>query len=356
MVQPQNKGMRRVIAVLCCIPIGFTSLPCVYALGTDAGESIENTATVNFEIGGTAQAPVASNTTVTVVDELLDVVVVADDGAPVAVSSPQSGAILQFSVTNNGNSSEVFRLIADDDVAEGGFNPTLNQLYIESNGVPGLQIGADTAYVPGISDPSLTEDESLILYVQSDIPAALSQADNGDVQLRAVAQTVIDQAATDDPTAPGWPAPGTSYAGLGSGGGDAVVGSSHDTGSLLLLATGRYQVSNAVVSVSKSVIGVLDPFGGSSVIPGSIITYQLELSVAGTGTADNIVVSDPLPTELAYVLSSLEIDTVAEDDDFAPSGTDTSGFNVGSNTVVVDRGSIVGGSANVIITFNAEIQ
>ena len=96
-----------------------------FALGTDAGVNIENSATVNFEIGGLAQTPVDSNTTQTLVDELLEVAVVSDDGGPVAVGSPDTDAVLQFSVTNNGNGDEVYRIVADDDVAEGGFNPSL---------------------------------------------------------------------------------------------------------------------------------------------------------------------------------------------------------------------------------------
>ncbi len=345
----------RLIFVAFTVGAAFAPLQ-LHALGTDAGTNIENTATVNFEIGGLPQTPVASNTTQTRVDELLDVVVVNNDGGAVAVGSPDTGAVLQFTVTNNGNGAEVYRIVADADVAEGGFNPTLDQLYLETNGTPGLQVGSDTAYVPGISDPSINEDESLVVYVVSNIPGGLAQADNGDVELRAVAQTVIDQAGTDDPGAAGWPTPGTSYAGLGDGGGDAVVGSSYDSGSLLLLNTGRYQVSNAVISVTKSVLSIADPFGGSTVVPGSVITYQLVLTVAGTGTADAVVMTDPLPVELAYVANTLIIDAVAEDDDFAPVGVDGSGYNAGAAEIVVDRGSVAGGSPNVVITFDAEVQ
>lgn len=341
------------VTFLLCL---LSPVAAVYGLGTDAGTNIENSATVNFEIGGLAQTPVNSNTTQTRVDELLDIVVVNDDGGAVAVGSPDTGVVLQFTVTNNGNGAEVYRIIADADVAEGGFNPTLDQLYLESNGTPGLQVGSDTAYVSGISDPNLNEDESLVVYVVSNIPGGLSQSDNGDVEVRAVAQTVIDQAGTDDPNNASWPLPGTSYAGLGDGGGDAVVGSSYDLGALLLLSTGRYQVSNAVVTISKSVLSVLDPFGGTTVVPGSVITYQLELSVAGSGTAEAVVISDPLPAELGYVANTLMIDAIAEDDDFAPAGVDGSGYNAGSAEIIVDRGTISGGSPNVLVTFNAEVQ
>lgn len=336
--------------------LSLTPVSSVFAIGTDAGVNIENTATVNFEIAGSPQTPVVSNTTQTRVDELIDAVVVNDNGGPVATGTPDSGVLLQFTVTNNGNGTETFRVVAEDDVAEGGFNPALNQVYLESNGVPGLQIGGDTAYLPGTGDPALAADESVVVYIESNIPGGLSQGDNGDIRLRAVAVTIYEEESTDDPDSAGWPDPGVAYAGRGDGGGDAVVGSSHDTSNLLVRTTGRYQISSAVVAITKNATGVIDPFGGSTVVPGSVITYRLEITVTGSGTAENVVVSDVLPAELDYEANSLLIDGVSEDDDFAPSGTDNSGFNSGSSTLVVDRGSVTGGSPTIVIEFEAAVR
>ncbi len=326
------------------------------ALGTSAGVSIENTATASFDIAGTPQTPVSSNTTQTLVDELIEVVVVSDNGGAVGVGTPQSSAVLQFTVTNNGNGAEAFRLIADAAVAEGGFDPTVNQLYLESNGVPGLQPGADTAYITGSADPLLAEDEVLTVYVEAAIPAGLAQNDAGDIELRAVAVTVFNQAGTDDPGDPAWPLPGTAYAGLGNGGGDAVVGVAHDNTNLVLLADGRFQVSAAVLAVVKTVLQVLDPFGGATVVPGSVITYQLEISVAGTGNADNVALSDVLPVALEYEADSLTIDGVAEDDDFAPAATDTSGYDANLRAVLVNRASLAAGGAPTVVTFAASVR
>jgi len=334
--------------------IGATT---VQAIGTDAGVNIQNTASAAFEINGTPQTPVASNTVQTIVDELLDVVVVDDNGGPVAVSVSEVGAILQFTITNNGNGTEVFRITADDAVNEGGFDPALNQLYLESNAIPGLQIGGDTSYVSGSSDPILLEDESLVVYVESNIPGGLAQGDNGDVQIRAVAQTIITAiGGIDDPDDAAWPIPGVSYVGAGDGGGDAVVGTSNDITSLLMRTTGRYTVSDAVVSIVKTATNVVDPFGGSTLVPASIISYQLEISVIGSGTAEALIIRDLIPAELNYQVGTLQISGVVEDDDFAPSGTDNSGFDVGTTTIIVDQGDVVGGGASIIVTFDAAIR
>ncbi|XOV82296.1 MAG: hypothetical protein ACFHXK_15710 [bacterium] len=290
----QQIGM---FVLVCSALFGTTS---GHAIGTDAGVNISNTATATFSVNGSAQSPVNSNTVVTIVDELLDVVVIDDNSGPVAVGAGATGAILQFSITNNGNGSEVYRIIAEADVNEGGFDPLLNQLYIESNGLPGLQVGGDTPYVTGSGDPLLTEDSTLILYVQSDMPGGLVQGDNGDIQISAIAQTIIDATGgLDNPDDPSWPVPGTSYAGLGDGGGTAVVGTSADINALLLRNQGRYQVSEAVVSIDKSAVNVADPFGGTSIVPGSVITYELTLRVVGSGIAQAVRVSDVMPADLA---------------------------------------------------------
>ena len=331
--------------------------PAAHAVGTDAGTSIQNTATATFDIGGVPQTPVSS-TLATQVDELIDVVVVDDIGGTVAVSSPQGSALLQFTVTNTGNGSEVFRIIADVAISEGGFDPTLIQLYLETNGVPGLQTGGggDTAYVSGFSDPTLLEDEALTVYVDSSIPVGQAQNDEGHVELRAIAETIINQAGTDDPTDPSFPVPGTAYAGFGDGGGAAVIGASHDPVSLLILTTGIYRVSAAVVVIDKTSTGVVDPFGGATYVPGSIVGYELQITVSGAGDAENLVITDVMPADLEYQAGSLVVNGTPEDDDFAPAGTDNAGFDSGTQTITVDLGTVAGGSPVISITFDAAIR
>ncbi len=338
-----------------------------FAVGTDAGREINNTAEASFSIGGVPQTPVVSTTAQVYVDELLDVTVVSDDGGPVGVGTPETGAVLQFTVTNTGNGDESFRLIADPVIAGDEFDPTLNQIYLESNGLPGLQTGAggDTAYVAGSNDPALAADASIVVYVESDIAAGLNQNDQADVELRAVSTTVVAQAGTDDPAAPAWPAVGDSYAGAGDldevGGSNvtAVVGTSHDLGALLLRATGTYEVIAAVVELFKTAPTVLDPFGGTSLVPGAIITYQIDATVTGTGTAEALSVSDALPADVDYVPGSLTVSALPAgedaDDDFAPAGTDNTGYDAGNRTVTAVLGDVTG-TTTVTVTFQATIQ
>lgn len=338
-----------------------------FALGTSAGREINNTAEASFSIGGVPQTPVLSTTAQVYVDELLDVTVVSDDGGPVGSSSPETGVVLQFTVTNTGNGTETFQLVADPGIAGDQFDPTINQVYLESNGVPGLQTGpgGDDAYVPGGNDPTLAADTAVVVYVEADIPAGQNQNDEADVQLRAVSTTVIAGAGTDDPADANWPAVGDSYAGAGDldevGGGNvtAVVGTSHDLGNLLLRAEGTYQVIAAVVSLAKTVAAVLDPFGGTTLVPGSILTYQIVVTVTGAGTAQALVVDDELPADVDFVPASITVSALPAgeepDDDFAPAGTDNTGYDAGNRTVITSLGDLAGGTT-VTVTFQAVIQ
>jgi uncharacterized repeat protein (TIGR01451 family) len=338
------------------------------ALGTAAGREILNTAEARFDLGGVPQTPVSSNPVQTFVDELLDVTLVNDDGGPVAVSSPQTGAIVSYTLTNTGNGNESFRLIADDSVSGDVFNPTLVAIYLETNAVPGLQIGAggDTAYLAGSNDPLVAADATQLIYVENNIPGAQAFSDDGFIELRAVANTIFVSAGTDDPDALAFPGVGVSYRGQGdldaNGGANvtAVVGTSHDVANRLFLTLASYRVSAAVVAMTKSAITVLDPFGGATLVPGSVITYQIDVTVSGSGDAENLVISDPIPADLEYQPGSLNVSALPageeQDDDFAPAGTDTTGFDGANRTVTVNLDAVSGGSPVITITFQTTIR
>jgi uncharacterized repeat protein (TIGR01451 family) len=348
--------------------VGIFLAGSAFAAGTDAGSEIQNTAQATFEVGGVAQTPVNSNSTQTFVDELIDVVVVSTDAGPVAVSSPDAGAVLQFSVTNTGNGTETFRLFTDTAVSGNDFSPTVLQLYLESNGQPGLQtgVGGDTAYLQTSNDPDLLEDESILVYVVSSIPDLLASNDTGALLLRAVSTTVINESGATAPGDAGFPVPGTAYVdagdpdAAGTGNVTAVVGATFDPTNLLIQAQGSYVVSAAIVTITKTATNVVDPFGGATLVPGSVITYALEVEVSGSGSADSLVVTDIIPAELEYQVGTIAVSSLPAgeevDDDFAPAGTDNTGFDAGSQTVTVSLGDVAGGTPVITITFDAAIR
>ena len=117
----------------------------------------------------------------------------------------------------------------------------------------------------------------MLIFVLSSIPAGATDGQRGRVDLVAVAAT-------------GSGAPGTTFAGQGQGGGDAVVGATGADAE----DDGFYAVSAASVAFVKSA-DVVDPFGGTTRVPGSIITYRLVASVSGSGSLANLRIGDAIP-------------------------------------------------------------
>ena len=201
--------------------------PVVQAAGTAAGSLIANTATMQFAIDGTVKET-RSNTTRTRVDEVLDVVVTAEQAEVVAIDSPAENAVVSFLVTNTGNGTEDYRLFLDLHVNEGGFDPSSGLLHLESNGIPGLQTGAggDVPLVEG-SPVTMPAGGMVTVYAVATIPGALAANAESHIRLRAVSSTLAAAAGVADPDSPEFPPPGTSYPGAGDGSTHAVVGLTH---------------------------------------------------------------------------------------------------------------------------------
>lgn len=301
---------------------------------TLAGTSISNVATVTYSIEGVGAASIVSAPATFVVDEIIALTLAWQDGSPVSVNSPDSGDALQFLLTNTGNGTETFALTRDDapavaDVYDAVASAT--PLYIESNGNPGLQtgVGGDAVYSGSVT---LAPEQSVRIYVVSDTPAALPNGAIGQVALTAASATVGAAGA----------APGTVLPGAGDAGVTAVVGS----GQAMAASLGSYVVSG----LSASVVKTASVIGGGNAAPGKTLVYTITVSLAGTGTAGNLVVSDPLPAELTYVPGSITVNAAARTD-----AADGDNATFSGNTIRVDFGDTAAPSTHVI-TFSAIVN
>ncbi len=357
-----NALRARRIGVAVIAAAGFLATSLVHAVGVAAGTGINNTATATYEVGGVAQSPVQSNLVALNVDEMMNANVIWNDAAPITVTSPMTGAVLTFTVTNTGNGAEAFRFIAERLLAGDDFDPVAMSVYYESSGTPGLQVGVggDTQFISG-GEVVIAADGTLAVYVTADVDVGVAAGALSQVGLRAIATTLIAGAGTDDPANPVFPTPGTSYPGAGDGGVDAVVGASYDTSALAVRAEGTLLVSAAVVAIDKSVVSITDPFGGATVVPGAVIRYAITVSVGGSGVADALLITDALPAELEFVPGSLTASAALPagqelDDDRVPAGIDNTGFDSPSSTVFFDLGAVSGGSAPITLGFDARVR
>ncbi|MCP5181622.1 MAG: hypothetical protein H6993_04215 [Pseudomonadales bacterium] len=327
-----------------------------HAAGTAAGTLIPNTATMTFRVDGEIRLE-SSNTTRTRVDEVLDVVVVAEQGEPVAIASPTSSAVLSFLVSNTGNGQEHFVLTLEAGVNEGGFDPQAAGLFVEGNGIPGLQTGpgGDEPLVMG-AQLALAPNENRSVYVQADIPADLRAYSEGFIRLQAVAATLIDATGQSDPRAPGFPGPGAAFPGAGDGGTTAVAGLTLSDQHPVFFAVSGFRIDAPVVTVEKVSTAVRAADGSDAVGPGAVVDYRVRVSVRGDGTVDNARLTDPLPVELSFVPGSLRIDGQLEDDDFEPADVDQAGYDAVAGALNVGLGALVGGGPDREITFSATIR
>lgn len=321
---------RAIPLIIASATIGFAT-PAM-AVGTAAGTTISNTATASYTDPGGNPVSVPSNKVDITVDELLDVTVATADAGDIVVTPGSTNQVLSFTVTNTGNGSEAFRLTPNAAVGGDQFDPTVTSVVLDTNGNGVYDPGVDTVYTPGVNDPVLAPDASIRVFVLSSIPAGQADTDRAIVELTAAATT-------------GTGAPGTTFAGQGQGGGNAVVGATGADG----VDRGRYIVHNATITFTKSA-SVADPFGGTTSVPGAIITYTLVATVSGSGTLTNAAVNDPIPTGTTYQTDSITLQGAGLTD-----AADGDAGSFASNNISVGLGSVTGGQTRTI-TFRVRIN
>jgi uncharacterized repeat protein (TIGR01451 family) len=294
------------------------------AAGTPAGTDITNVAHATYDQPSGTPATVDSNVVTIKVDELLDVTVAWRDPSDVVTSPGSTNQVLSFTVTNAGNGHEAFTLGTVQGAGD-DFDPNVTSIVLDTNGNGSYDPGVDTAYVPGSNDPVLAPDGSVVVFVLSTIPPGAADGNRGRIDLTATSKT-------------GTGTPGTTFAGAGEGGGNAVVGLTTAKGQ----HEGWYAVHKASLSFVKSAT-VADPFGGATQGPGSIITYTLTATVTGTGSLANVAVTDPIPTGTTYKAGSITLD--------ATPLTDAADADAGSFTgtgIAVGLGTMASGTTKTV--------
>jgi uncharacterized repeat protein (TIGR01451 family) len=319
-----------------------------YAVGTPVGTQITNDVTVSYNLNGSATVQMDSVSFL--VQEIIDVNVSWQDTANIVVLSSSPDQVLTFLVTNIGNGLEEFSLTVDESpIATDDFDPADLMIFIDSNNNGVFDTGGvDQEHIPGANDISLDANglDSQIIFVVGDIPASLNVGDEGVIELTANSAT----------TGAAGSAPGTVLVGLGDGGVDVLVGLTEASADI----TGTYEVASLIdVNITKSAEIIDDTGGGGSCtaapcspIPGAIIQYTLEVRAeGGVETAQNVVISDPIPTNTTYDASSITLDGSPLTD----SNLDADAGFFASNEVTVNLGNLNDSDTHTI-TFNVIIN
>lgn len=260
-----------------------------YAVGTDAGVVVSNTATVSFSVGTVAQTPVVSNTDQFTVDKRVLFSLAQGAAVPTLVDPGQVNQAVAFNFQNTTNGSSTFNFAALNE-ANGVSTTVGGTPYVDNSNLNNVRIFRENDAVAGYSAGDLlvsgalafAEDETETFYIVADVPG--TAANNALANLRLTATT------TDTNTAGGDNKNGLDTV-LADAGGDGIEASAM-----------VFRVQSAALAVVKDSVVVSDPFNGVSVnakrIPGAVIRYSIAITNTGTRAALGVAISDPLAAEL----------------------------------------------------------
>jgi len=279
-----------------------------FAVGTDAGTAISNTATVSFTRGGTPdteQASISFN-----VDEIVNVNVTAANASNNITNGDQNVAI-RYTVTNTGNGSEVFKLL--DTLG------ATNTLPLAANDIT---VYYDTSTSPDGFDPNnineqiytdtgitILNDAFITVYLVTDVPNGAVQDSKSDLVLEAVSQTEAAGVKASES------AFGATITGAGTGGTNAIIATNlgRDNASSELKVTTFDPSKSLVVNINKTILGSAASISNAGTdivtdqkIPGAVITYFVKVSVENDG-ATALSISDIIPSDMTYVSNSMRL-------------------------------------------------
>ncbi len=295
------------------------------AAGTDAGASVANSFTLDYEVGGVPQTQIDTSgapATFTV-DRKVDLTVATAVSA--SVSPGETAAELVYGVTNNGNDNLAFRLSLKDVGTDAFDIGTYTARYYADAGADGIftpgvdDAGAGAAYTLGAGvTADVAPDATIWVVVSGDVPGAATNGQTDDVILIADSYyPIVSLDSAYSATA------GTNIAAAGAnamtGEADSVLADSAGTAGApedvandgAHSSTATYTVSAASLTASKSVAVVAtnpvacatDAIAGGFAVPGACVEYVISAAnaVGASASASNIDINDVLPDEVQFV-------------------------------------------------------
>ncbi|MGD8628326.1 MAG: DUF11 domain-containing protein [bacterium] len=315
-------GARLALVGLCCVAVIAVAVPfTVFADGTASGTDIDNTATLDYQVGGIDQTQLSSFATFKV-DNKVDLTVVTQDGGEVTVlpgSLFGDGVynVLHFRVSNDGNTAQDCSLsvvtVATGSAAKFGGTDAFD---MTPEPVPEARIFVNSVMdVAGTYDngtdtdnyiDELPADSFFDVFVVLDAP--LTAADGQIASYHLVASVhdaglggTLGDLTTADTGA--WDS-GTVQVVFADAAGTAPGDGQHD---------GRhsdqddYEVNSADLAVNKSSAVISDPFSSSNpkAIPGATIRYTIDIANTGGADAQTVTAVDQIPANTTFVGGSV---------------------------------------------------
>ena len=284
---------------LCLIAIGLLASQQSFAIGTPAGDSVENTASVQYFVGGVQQNAIDSNTASFLVDQRVDFTLAEVDGAPTAVTPGLADAVTTFTLTNTGNALQDFNLSAVNLVG-GTVNGNTDtgqvedppRVFADTNG-SGVFDAGDDVFVDELSADAGTN--SILVFVVANVPVGLLNGDGANVEITATAH---------DAGAAGLGALTTDDAGDVDDTAVVQVVFANGNGGGFEVSQDGYAVASAALAATKGSVVIDDGFSVTNpkAIPGATIEYTVTILNTGAQDATGVGLVDPLDSNVTIAL------------------------------------------------------
>jgi uncharacterized repeat protein (TIGR01451 family) len=284
-----------IVGLLLCLGLALAAPHAAMAAGTAACTPIGNTATVNYQVGGFAQSAVSSSVTFTVGNRVNHTVTAFDATPGVPVVSNQTGAVLTFTITNNGNANQTYALsyaelsgvtssvFSGNNTVTDTFDPASAATSVAVTGV--VTAGTSTTVtIIATMGAGLTDNT----YAALSLTATARKVDGTSVEANAVNSAITST----------W---GTCNA-------DVVLGDPAGTDDAVndgkASARDAYHVVLTNLTVAKTMVVYSDPINGTTnpkAIPSAIAEYVVVIRNTGGSLAQTVTITDTLTGTLTPV-------------------------------------------------------
>ncbi len=311
-----NRNHKRLLGLALAGSMAALQAPAVFAA---AGDTISNTVTLSFQVGGVAQSDIVSAPAEFIEDRVINFSVTEGGIAGTTSVAPAATAGVTYIVTNNSNAPLDFSLTALQGTGDNFDTNTPVTFYLEDGTTPGYQAGEDTVAVTFL-DEVAAGGGSVEVHVVATMPND-TVVTNGDIaSITLVAQAAEGGTATvqgvditnDDNgnTSPGGTASDTADDAAAM---DTVfnepAGTLDSTGVADVARNGQHSaddsftISAAELTVTKTSVTLWDPVNTNSnpkSIPGAYVTYSVSIANAATAgaSADLTTLADTLAASL----------------------------------------------------------
>lgn len=263
---------------------------------TKAGTEITNAAIVRYDIPGGNSGVTATSEVKFKVLELIEVNVTSNNSGNQTVNAGDNDQVLTYTVTNNGNGEESFKIAATNEISD-NFDVANIRVFLDNpNGTSaekGVYDANDIVY--NVSDLlTLPAETSRKIFVLNNIPAGATSNQQAKVKVEVSSNTSGATTANKGTLLPT----------------GEVVGNNPFNSEIDTFAIG-VPTTPVAVNINKTILQIEDPFhtgnpsapgGINQYVPGSIVTYQITVAVTGSaGSINNLVVTDQIPNEMEFV-------------------------------------------------------